>query len=634
MNPSALAPSFNRSLPRPSSPPLDGPPGKLRATLGLLSLAALLPVHAEVLLTDSFNYAQGPVVSAAGTTWRTLTGTTAQIQAGAGTLQLQEGEFEIVETPLPGEPRTTGTLYAGFTLTVTALPSGTGAYVAAFSATDGPRTLGRVFVTTQGAAQGTFRLGVAEVLGSPTATLGVDLALNTPHRVVLRHQLPFHFSTLWVNPASEQTGGVEPTESTFPGAIAAFAFRQQLSGGNGTGTLAVDDLVVATTFDEAKTPPLPPKPSLDPQLLGSWEGGYVTDVKAAGNFAYAIRNGGFIVLDVSDPANLRPVGELPTGSFGSVALAGTLAYVTGDGLGLRVIDVSDPANPRQIGSLNTGSHTVVAVAGSHAYLADAAGGLRVVDVTDPTRPRQLARLNAPRISEGLALSGQHAYLSVDNVSTSGLWVIDLGNPQFPRRVGQISVSEPGNFFVDVVASGGFVYAAEWGSSQFGGGMNVIDVSNPANPVRVAHVPFGTLEGLTVADGLAFLTGPSDFAVYDVSDPAVPKRVGTGPAGLGAFSSPVVSDGRLFLGNLKGLSLLTLPKLPPPLAFSAPARLEAGGLRLSLRGPAGQAFEIQRSPRLGDWQPWVNGTLGAAEMAEFLDESASTGAGQFYRLLSR
>lgn len=602
------------------------------AWLALL-LAFVLPIRAEILISDSFNYADGSLATSGGTAWRTLTGTTGQIRANAGALRAAEGEFEIVETPLPGGPRDQGTLYAGFTVTVSALPSGTGSDFAAFSAANGPRTLGRVFVTTEGAAPGSFRIGVANALQFQTATVPMDLVLNTPYRVVVRHQLPFHVSTLWVNPASEETGGVDPTESTFPGSIAAYAFRQRLIGGNGMGTVTVDDLVVATTFGEAKSPPLPPKSTLDPQLIGRWEADYVTDVKAEGNYAYALSRDGFSVIDIRDPASPQTVGRLAGEFGGSVALAGSLAYA-GYRQGLGVIDISTPTNPRLIGSLATSGPAVVVVAGSVVYLADWIGGFRVVDVSNSAQPKQIARLTTPKPAEGLAVSGQYAYLSVGE---SGLWVIDIGNPAQPRRVGQISVSQPSslNFFLDVAVSGRFVFAAEFGNALFGGGMNVVDVSDPTRPVRVATVPFDNLDSLAVADGLAYLAGPGepgDLAVFDVTNPAAPKRVGTGPAPAGGNPSLVISGGRLFHCNWQGFRILTLPKLPPALAFAVPSRLEEGGLRLTLRGSAGQAFEIQRSTDLVKWETWITGTLQDSDTAgkELFDESASQTTQRFYR----
>ena len=60
---------------------------------------------------------------------------------------------------------------------------------------------------------------------------------------------------LWVDAASESDQPTYPAESTFPQSAASIAFRQALVNGSGTGSLTVDDLVVATTFKEAKAAP-------------------------------------------------------------------------------------------------------------------------------------------------------------------------------------------------------------------------------------------------------------------------------------------------------------------------------------------------------------------------------------------
>ena len=73
----------------------------------------------------------------------------------------------------------------------------------------------------------------------------------------------------------------------------------------------------------------------------------------------------------------------------------------------------------------------------------------------------------------VALSGNYAYVAD---SGAGLQVIDVSNPANPVRVGGYDTS---GYAQDVAVSGNYAYVAD-----DGGGLQVIDVSNPANPVRV------------------------------------------------------------------------------------------------------------------------------------------------------
>jgi len=293
------------------NPQNRGTPGLRRTRL--LLLTALLYVcnftaHSEILFAERFTYPDGPVIETAASKWRNLTGTPGEIRIANGALQAAEGEFEIVETPLPGEPREDGTLYAGFTVTVSALPSGLGSDFAAFSAANGPRTLGRVFATRTAAQPGKFRIGVSTALGVtaaqlfPTSIYPEDLSLDTPYRVLVRLTLPNIGTTLWINPASEQATSAKSPEGTFPGAIAAFAFRQRLIDGNGMGAVTVDNLVVATTFDEAKSLPAP-----EPQ----WQ--FTT--ASAGTITITGYTGGGADVTVPETINGMPVTRITGGAF-------------------------------------------------------------------------------------------------------------------------------------------------------------------------------------------------------------------------------------------------------------------------------------------------------------------------------
>lgn len=239
-----------------------------------------------------------------GAVWRTLTGAPGEIRVVNGALRAVEGEFEIVEAPLPGGPYGEGsTLYAGFTVTVTTLPSGTGSDFAAFSAANGPRTVGRIYTTTQGAAEGTFRIGIASALHFPTGTHPVNLNLDTPYRVVVRLDIAGGFGArLWVDPESEDTGVVFPSDGGAPGVIEAFAFRQRLISGNGMGAVTVDDVVVATTFAEAKGGSAPPV---------VWE--YTTS--SAGTITITGFTGAAAELTVPDMIDGMPVTRVTSGAF-------------------------------------------------------------------------------------------------------------------------------------------------------------------------------------------------------------------------------------------------------------------------------------------------------------------------------
>jgi hypothetical protein len=215
---------------------------------------------------------------------------------------------------------------------------------------------------------------------------------------------------------------------------------------------------------DVREPPLP-------QRAGVWVTDWIaTDVAVSGNYAYLmVPITGLHVIDVSNPAQPQKLGGVRV--FGSgLTASGSYAYATGPGI-LQVIDIQDPANPRRVGYCRTreGTNTVVsngeyvgvALSDNRAYVADATAGLQIIDVTDPVSPRRIG---------GYSTSGQAT---------------------------------------DVAVSGDYVFVAEhplWNETNYvGGGLEVIDVHDPANPRRVGgNSSFSSANGVAIAQGKIFV----------------------------------------------------------------------------------------------------------------------------------
>lgn len=229
----------------------------LRFSSMLLLLAIKAP--AGILLSDRFGYNNGPLVVANGSPWVNHGGTAQQVEVTDGVVRLSQQESEDVNAPLAGGPFNQGTLFASFTVNLVSLPSGDGGFFFHFK--DGGSTQkARVFVSTNGAAAGRFRFGIAN--GSATAAyLNEDFDLTSSYRLVIRHRVADPAgSTLWVNPAGEADAlhRVEATDTNKVANLTAVALRQSLSSGDGMGQLLLDDLTVGTEFGDvagANTPP-------------------------------------------------------------------------------------------------------------------------------------------------------------------------------------------------------------------------------------------------------------------------------------------------------------------------------------------------------------------------------------------
>jgi uncharacterized secreted protein with C-terminal beta-propeller domain len=215
----------------------------------------------------------------------------------------------------------------------------------------------------------------------------------------------------------------------------------------------------------------------------------------------------------------------------------------------------------------------VAVAGNYAYVADGQAGLQVIDVSNPARPVHVGAFETSGSASDVAIAGNYAYVAEkprwagnNYIGGGGLEVIDVSNPANPARVGGYDSREV--YAEGVAVASGYAYVADYRD-----GVQVINVSNPANPARVRG--FGTggyawdvaIAGnyAYVADGGdGFFTWPGQgLVVFDISTQASPARVGSFAAS--AYSSGVTVSGNLIYvaDYQQGLLILEQSTAPPP-----------------------------------------------------------------------
>ena len=214
----------------------------------------VLTVIPALLLAEDFNYPDGPLVG--NSTWTHHSGTTTgQVQIASGKAVLSTAFTEDVNVPLPGGPFATNSgvqLYASLRVNFSQLPNSAGDYVAHFNNSSGRC---RLFVGTNNAGAGKFRVGIGNGTNAVSEQLATDLATNTTHRLVLRYNLATGISTVWANPAAETDPGTNATDVAAATALSTFAFRED----PGIGTFTVDDLRLGLTFaavTAAAGPPL------------------------------------------------------------------------------------------------------------------------------------------------------------------------------------------------------------------------------------------------------------------------------------------------------------------------------------------------------------------------------------------
>lgn len=236
---------------------------KNRTILFLTGLAALGTLaRADVLLTESFSYDDGALITLSGGAWRNHSGTEQLAVVGgqavinqADTTGGREDLNRLLSSTFDVTADNTSAIYASFTVSFSAPPIGLGSYFFHLKSSVANQFYARVGATVEGAAAGSFRISVANESWSSAGTVEypMDLALNTTYMVGIKYDLATDQTTLWLNPTSEASASITATDVAAYAAgelMESAALRQGTTGSTAPGALTIDNLVVATTFAE------------------------------------------------------------------------------------------------------------------------------------------------------------------------------------------------------------------------------------------------------------------------------------------------------------------------------------------------------------------------------------------------
>jgi hypothetical protein len=183
-----------------------------------------------------------------------------------------------------------------------------------------------------------------------------------------------------------------------------------------------------------------------------------------------------------------------------------------------VIDISDPTTPTLAGSYDTPRIAQgIAISGDYAYVADYFSGLLMIDISDPTTPSLVGSYDTPDIAQDVAISGDYAYVAD---CFSGLQVIDISDPTNPVLEGIYDT--PGKAY-GVAISGDYAYVGD-GTS----GLQVIDIYDLAEPALAGSYDTPDYAyGVTISGDHAFVGDMSSgLQVIDISDPPTLSLAGS------------------------------------------------------------------------------------------------------------
>ncbi len=240
-----------------------------------------------------------------------------------------------------------------------------------------------------------------------------------------------------------------------------------------------------------------------------------------------------------DNATLTIVGSVETPDDAkSVYVSGNYAYVAADDEGLQVIDIINPESPEIVGSLkmqNSGRARFVHVSDSYAYVVSDLDGifsLETIDISDPENPASVSYFSTQGSPRDLHVSGSYAYVVWESTSITGqqqaggLKIMDISDPENPVKA---SYTSTGTGAQGVFASGNYAYVADGGWD----GLLIFDVRNPQNPNRISTLDVDDATKVYVSGNYAYVACSGELQVIDISDPQNPQTVGSVERSTGA-----------------------------------------------------------------------------------------------------
>jgi hypothetical protein len=251
-------------------------------------------------------------------------------------------------------------------------------------------------------------------------------------------------------------------------------------------------------------------------------------VVVRGNYAYCTASqNGFIIVDISDPANPFVKGRCSTGAKArAVVLSGNYAYVACQyqflwvkDLVLDIIDISNPASPTRLSSATntTGWGEDIDVYGKYAVVAADSGGLHIYDMSDTSGPVWVANFDTREDTEGVTVYGNYAYVPI---GTDGLQVVDISDPADPVEV---AFQQTGHDAEDAAISGNYLYLADGEA-----GLRILNISNPTAPALTGTCDTPEHARAVAAAGkYAYIADDAGgLQIIDISNPAAPTIAGS------------------------------------------------------------------------------------------------------------
>ena len=159
--------------------------------------------------------------------------------------------------------------------------------------------------------------------------------------------------------------------------------------------------------------------------------------------------------------------------------------------------------------------------------ADLQKQLTIFDYSDPLLLVKRGTYIAPDVIQAMQVRNALTYLLPVGNNAPMLEVVDATNPDAPTKIGQLALAGRG-ISLDAPAGENLVYVGYFDTGSGGGGVQIVDVTDPTTPSVLSTIPTqGKASAVAVENEIAYvssLTAAEDgwfLEAFDVTDPSNP-----------------------------------------------------------------------------------------------------------------
>lgn len=204
--------------------------------------------------------------------------------------------------------------------------------------------------------------------------------------------------------------------------------------------------------------------------------GVIFGIDVQDNTAYTVGYGRLAIVDVSDPARLRKRLVYDYQEYSQCLKAEDSFLFVASEKGLDIFDITVPEMLKPVTHLGDRWFRSIEIRDGIAYVANSEYGIEMIDVTDPRAPQYIAAVPGTEGAVSLHLHEEMIYVARAELGVS---ILSMADKRSPQILGNFCDGDGGES-KDVWGNGTHLFV------QDNIGVEVLDVTDPANPYEVAE----------------------------------------------------------------------------------------------------------------------------------------------------